>query len=209
MRRGNFGPTLFFLVAKTQLRTVVLTQANAASLALILLDNHDFLPPPSWLRFTRERGFSSKEVNLQKFATFLLFSQAGYFFSSPVISSLRAVNFGPGCSNRRIKGFGTHTPIRHALLLAAMLALSMLGALPAQAQLTIPNPIETVVNVPTPFPSQTINGTLFVGGFVAPSAGTLNIVTGGTVTGGGRCWVRCLYRGHGDGDRAQRHLEQQ
>jgi len=27
----------------------------------------------------------------------------GVFFSSPAISSPRAVNFGPGCSNRRIK----------------------------------------------------------------------------------------------------------
>jgi outer membrane autotransporter protein len=33
----------------------------------------------------------------------LLFSLAGFFFCSPVISSLRAVNFGSGCSNPRIK----------------------------------------------------------------------------------------------------------
>jgi len=50
-----------------------------------------------------EREFSSKEVNVQRYLRVLLTFLAGSFFSSPVISSLRATNFDAGGRNCRIK----------------------------------------------------------------------------------------------------------
>jgi T5SS/PEP-CTERM-associated repeat protein len=66
---------------------------------------------------------------------------------------------------------------------------ALLGAGSGKARGTaqIPNPITETVTVPsaTFAANQTIStGALFVGGFSARSAGTLNIVTGGTVTDG-------------------------
>jgi T5SS/PEP-CTERM-associated repeat protein/autotransporter-associated beta strand protein len=90
------------------------------------------------------------------------------------------------CSNRRTKSCRTHTPIRPALVLAAMLALSILGAGSAKAQGTgqIPDIINETVTVPsaTFAADQTIPFALFVGG--PGGVGTLHIVEGGTVTSG-------------------------
>jgi T5SS/PEP-CTERM-associated repeat protein len=68
-----------------------------------------------------QRGFSG-----------LLIPLAG-FFSSRVISSFRAVNFGSGRGNRRIKSL-RKAPVNSLHVLAAMLALSIFAAGPAQAQ---------------------------------------------------------------------------
>jgi hypothetical protein len=56
---------------------------------------------PLWPRLSRERVFI-QEVNVQNCIRILLSLLAGSFFFPP-ISSLRAVNFGSGCSNPRIK----------------------------------------------------------------------------------------------------------
>jgi hypothetical protein len=65
---------------------------------------------------------------LQRGLSVLAFSGAGFFSSPPIISSLQAVKFGPGCRNLRIKN--RRKPKRLVPLLAGL----CLYALSAQAQ---------------------------------------------------------------------------
>ena len=71
---------------------------------------------------------ATKEVNVQRWIPVLLDCLAGFFFSFPIISSPRDVNFGPGASNPRIK-----SP-RKAMVLAPLLAGLSLGVFATHAQ---------------------------------------------------------------------------
>jgi autotransporter-associated beta strand protein len=74
-----------------------------------------------------ERQFSYQGSSMQRGFSGLLFPR-GDFFYFPVISSLRAVNFGSGRNNRRIKSR------KQATAMAALVAGLCLGAFAAHAQ---------------------------------------------------------------------------
>jgi T5SS/PEP-CTERM-associated repeat protein len=109
-----------------------------------------------------------------------LFFIASPFFS-PVISCLRAVNFGSGRGNRQIR-----TPRKAGVVstaLAAILLLSIFGAAPAEAQ-PVPTPTPKTLIIdgatsPRTVPPDIKTGELFVG---FTTTGLLNISITGTVS---------------------------
>jgi T5SS/PEP-CTERM-associated repeat protein len=137
---------------------------------------------------------------MQRGLSGLLISRAGFFFSFPAISSLRAVDFGPGVNNRRIK-----SPRKAGIVVTCLMALNMVlaGVVFAQTNVWAPtlptgnwfNPSNWTSGVPTATQTVIINtdsivtnvqgagfaNTLTVGSGVGP--GILNVFTSGTNVG--------------------------